>query len=306
MKYFKTKASRMATRYEITPEVFNKVTKHQHPFEQINPDKTIAQYGICPSCLNPIQLIGVAKKVKTMPYGKHTGKDVPGLPPWSLIKYRYCPFSIKGARREINDDEILPEITEDVIELYELLKNNFDRVVYVISKELDIRCTKNFWEAALQQFIKNEAYCYPWLTEANLPYIFVYHGMRHRNVYGQGFLVGSEIYESLKKHKNITFEPFVNTGNYMRLTNKDSYLNLQFRFTGHKQKAVTGEELKESMLFCIDDLLSGTTVKTIYQKKIEFNETYFMNIIKKYGSEGKRQQYLLDIAKRNMPPLQQE
>lgn len=64
MKFFKTKASRISERYEITPKVFDKVTEHRHPYEQINPDKSIAQYGICPSCLNPIQLIGVAKKLK--------------------------------------------------------------------------------------------------------------------------------------------------------------------------------------------------------------------------------------------------
>lgn len=52
---------------------------------------------------------------------------------------------------------------------------------------------------------------------------------------------------------------------------------------------------------CIDDLISG---KTIFQKNINFSENYFMNIVNKAENEDKRQQYLLDIAIENMPPLQ--
>ena len=54
------------------------------------------------------------------------------------------------------------------------------------------------------------------------------------------------------------------------------------------------------MIFCIDDLISE---QTIFQKNINFSENYFMNIVNKSGNEDKRQQYLLDIAIENMPPL---
>lgn len=302
MKYFKTKPSRNAKRYEITPEVFEKVTGHKHPFEQVNLDKKLVQYGICPSCLNPVRLIGLAKEIKVRPYGKHTGKNIPGLPQWRQYKYRYCPFAEHGDRVNINDDELLPEITEDVVELYELLKSQFDRVVYVVSKELDIRCSSVFWEEALKQFIANMAYCYPWLTESNLPYIFAYRGMQHRSLYGQKILVDSDLFNAMKNHKDASFVESQNKkGQYLRLTNKEgAYLNIQCRFTEHRQKAINGEELRESMVFCIDDLPSG---RTIFRKSISFSENYFMNIINKYSDESKRQQVLFDIANRNMPPL---
>lgn len=302
MKYFKTAANRTAPRYEITSETFEKVTEHKYPFEQRNTEQIISQFGICPSCLNPIQLIGISKEIKRTPYGKHTGKNIKGLANWQQIKYEYCPYAAKNDRREINDEELLPEITEDVIELYNLLKNQFDRVVYVISKELDIRCSLIFWKSVLQQYLANTGYCYPWLTEANLPYVFAYIGMRHKNIYGQEFLVGSDLYNTLKKHNYVSFVPLkYNSDKYMRLERKNGFLNLEFRFTGHTQKAINGETLRESMLFCVDDLISGDTV---FQKRIEFSENYFMNIINKSGNENKRQKVLLDISEELMPPLQ--
>ena len=83
MKYFKTQATRAAKRYKITPYEFSETTERKFPFEQINEQGRISQYGICPSCLNPIQLIGVVKEIKGNPYGKHTGKNIKGLPAWN-------------------------------------------------------------------------------------------------------------------------------------------------------------------------------------------------------------------------------
>ncbi len=309
MKYFKTQATRTAPRYEITPKIFDKVTEHKYPFEQININNTLSQYGICPSCLNPIQLIGIAREIKITPYGKHAGKNVPGLPQWNRFKYEYCPFAVKNDRREMDDEERLPEITKDVVELYDLLKNQFDRVVYIISQELDIRCSTKFWENALQQYLANRVYCYPWLTEANLPYIFAYRGITHRNVYGQQIRVGSDLFNALKMHKNVNFKDPKNENSenkdvkYKILTGKNEYLNLEFRFTGHTQKAVSGETLKESMTFCIDDLISGDTV---FQRCVQFSENYFMNIVNNVENENRRQQWLLNIANKYMQPLNME
>ena len=199
MKFFKTKPLYNAPRYEITPAMFEKKTNNKFPFEQISgKNRTISLYGICPSCLNPIQLIGMSAESKIKPYGKHTGKDIIGFPPWKQIKYEYCPFAEPNKHRQIDEEELLPNITKEVIELYNMLKDNFDRAVYVIQKSMDIRCTPNFWEKSLKQYLGNHAYLYPWLTDSNLPYIFAMKGMTHCNIYGQRVKVGSDLYEKLK------------------------------------------------------------------------------------------------------------
>ncbi|MDE6103143.1 MAG: hypothetical protein K2F60_01295, partial [Oscillospiraceae bacterium] len=224
---------------------------------------------------------------------------VKGLPNWRQKNYVYCPFAMPTIKRTPNDEEWLTEIDDDVIALYDMLKEQFDRVVYLLEKELNIRCSKNFWKNVLKQYLTNEAYLYPWLTESNLPYLFVYFGMQHQRLYKQQIRVDSQLYNALKKHSDTIL---INQENgYARHVNrKGTYCELFFRFTDFKQRAVDGETLNEFMKFCIDDRKTG---KTIFQKTITFQETYFINLINNRNNENKRQQWLLDIADELMKPL---
>lgn len=301
MKYFKTKASHSAPRYIITPESFQAHTENKYPFEQKNSSGQLVAYGVCPSCLNPIQLVGIFTRTKVAPYGKHTGKAIEDMPEWNYTKYRYCPYAKEGCKQP-KDDEPPLEIDDGVIELYEMLKAQFDRVVYIIQKELHICCSSKFWENALKQYIVNRAFCYPWLTEANLPYVFAYFGMRQNNCYAQEFEIGTEIYNTLKLYPNVKFERIDNKPNFERLLNngKGNFFKLVFRFTNHRQTAKNGEVLEETIKFCVDDNCSG---RTVFEQEIKFDETRFMNLLNKKGNENKRQRRLLDIAEKCMPPL---
>jgi len=306
MKYFKIEPSRSALRYEITHDNFEEITQNKYPYEQKNAKGGLIQYGLCPFCLNPIQLIGIERKIKCRPYGKHTGINIDGFPKWNQVKYEYCPFSEKRVKRKINDEDRLLEITDDVIELYELLKSEFDRVVYVVSDTLGIQCSRHLWESTLQQFLDDRAYCYPWLTESNLPYIFAYRGLQHKRIWRQRFAVDSKVFKAIKKYPNAIFvNPEDKNGEeikdskYKILLNKNGFLNLRFRFTNHKQVSADGEALKESMLYCIDDADTG---KIVFEQLIEFEETYFLNILNK-ENKNKRQKWLLDIADKLMQPL---
>lgn len=291
MKFFKTEAKRNAERYIINVKSFKARTDSKYPFVQRS-DEELRAYGICPCCLNPIQIIGILKEIKVKPYGKHTGENVNGFPNWNYIKYKYCPFA-SGKCTQPRDDEPPLPIDDSIIDLYELLKTQFDRVIYLVEKELHIRCTPAFWKTGLSIFVNSELYRYPWLTEANLPYVFAYFAMQQSNCIGQSFKRGTEIYKALEKYPNAKFVK-TKFDNYDRLSNDGCFLRLHFRLTDHRYKAVEGETLKESMKFCIDDISQNS--KTIFEQRIEFDETYFMNLINKSDNDGKRQQWLLDIA----------
>ena len=198
------------------------------------------------------------------------------------------------------------KITDEVIEIYNLLKEQFDRVVYVIKKELMIDCSPAFWKAALQQFIDSGGYCYPWLTETNLPYIFAYIGMQHSILLGQKFIVDTDLYDALAEQDDTNFVCIedkngnkLENSKYRRLSHK-GYMKYHFRFTAHKHKATEGAMLKETMDFCIDDMRTNTE---IYKRCISFDENYFMNIVNKTENENNRQKWLLNIANELMPPI---
>ncbi len=92
MKYFKVQALRTALRYDITRESFEEATGNKFPYESRDSDGRISQFGVCPSCLTPIQLIGLVREIKVSSYGKHTGKAIEGVARWNQIKYEYCPY----------------------------------------------------------------------------------------------------------------------------------------------------------------------------------------------------------------------
>lgn len=300
MNKFKTEASKIAERHTIELKNFEKVTKNRYPFVQTNEKGEIKHYGFCPSCLNSVQLIGLSHKIQKNPHGKHTGKDIKGFPPYNKQKYQYCPYAQKSEYKQPNDTELLTDVTDDIRELYDLTRLQFDRIVYIIQKTFNIRFTPKFLEKALQQYIVNKNYLYPWLSEANLPYVFAYKSMQQQRCFHQSFKIGSEVYNALKKYDGLKFTPIENNEEYQKLDFENGkWSDPVFRFYNHKQKAIDGKSLKESFFFCIDD---NKTRKTIFKKEICFDESYFLNLINK-NNENMRQRWLLDIAEKNMPEL---
>lgn len=299
MKYFNVEASRTAQRYEISEQNFSLYTENKPPFEKVQSDGETKYYGICPSCLNPVRLNGLYKCTKRSPYGSHAGKDVDGFPKWDLYKYQHCPFAKSNDKKPINSNA-RGIITEDTVELYNLLKTQFDRVVYIISKDFGIRCSDNFWRSAIKQFCKSEGYCYPWLTDSNLPYMFAFFGLQQQNPYNQRIIAGSDLYNALRKYPRVDFDNSVSEKCPRLINRGNQFVNLCFRLTDHRQRGGEGDELTESIKFCIDDIQS---CKTVFETRIKFSETYFINLINKKGNDDKRQQWLLDIAEECMPPL---
>ena len=278
-----------------------KKLKNQYPnFQKRN--KKINYYAICPSCLNTIQLIGLSHSTKVSPHGKHTGESIQGFAPYNYQSYKFCPYAKHGEYIPPNDNDLLTEVTEDVRELYNLMRLQFDRVIYILQKELQIRFTANFLKNAINQYVDNQFYLYPWLSEANLPYIFAYKAMQQLSCYHQSFKLGSDVYEALKNYYGLEFvQPETadnkKINNYHKLVwIKNTWTKPVFRFHTHKQKAVDGEKLKESLVFCIDD---NNIRRTIYQREIIFDETYFMNLINSEKNQKMRNQRYLDIANEN-------
>ena len=110
------------------------------------------------------------------------------------------------------------------------------------------------------------------------------------------------MYNALKSHDNVNFAKLTlhQNSDYVILTKKNKFIKLQLRFSHHTQKAIKGESLKETMKIYIDDMVSGDV---LYQSKIKFSETYFINMINKKENADKRKQRILDIANELMPDL---
>ena len=77
MRKFKLRTG-VSNPYEINAENFEKLTLKQEPYHKVGKDGVPRDFGVCPACDNPIQLIGLYKKLENTdrPYGKHYSRSL--------------------------------------------------------------------------------------------------------------------------------------------------------------------------------------------------------------------------------------
>ena len=52
--------------YEINAKIFEKLTRKQQLYHNIGKDEVSRDFGVCSTCDNPIQLIGLYKKLENI------------------------------------------------------------------------------------------------------------------------------------------------------------------------------------------------------------------------------------------------
>ena len=97
MKIFKLKVGSSKI-YELNKNIFELQTKQKKPYYTFNNSNEQIQYAVCPACDNPIQIIGLYKKLKNTdkPYGRHCIHSVARLAEYNQQAYDFCPYSKKS------------------------------------------------------------------------------------------------------------------------------------------------------------------------------------------------------------------
>lgn len=283
--------------YLINKNEFELKTGQKQPYYTVDEKGIKRQFAVCPACDNPIQIIGLYKELKNTdkPYGKHYMSDVKGLAYYNEQAYRYCPYSNNKVTVTANSRK--EKLTDLEKSIYYTLRDNFDRVIYFLSKVLDMRISYAKAEEMLYKFVNVEGWMYSWATIANLPYVFA-HLTWSKSLYGQFILVNSDLYRNLKEHKNVRLEKVEGIDDYERLLSApNSYVDIEFCVIVHERKLVD-DQLDETMMMYVTDCITG---ETLYTKQLVIKENRFLNLISKESEY--RNQRLLELAKRLMPDL---
>lgn len=154
MRYYKLKQGIYEYEiFEIEEKSFELNTMMKKPYYQENKNNEMQQYAVCPACDNPIEIIGLYKKIKNTdkPYGKHYPK--------SKQAYEFCPYS--SQKIQITKDHRKKLLTDFERNIYKLMKENFDIVEYVLSKAIDIKITRALAEEMLKTYIASKSWQYP-------------------------------------------------------------------------------------------------------------------------------------------------
>ena len=136
MRKFKLRTG-VSNPYEINAENFEKLTLKQEPYHKVGKDGVPRDFGVCPACDNPIQLIGLYKKLENTdrPYGKHYSRSL-SFAPYNETAYRFCPYSSNS--REVTKESRKKELTDYERNIYNAVRDYFDLAVYIIQQETGI------------------------------------------------------------------------------------------------------------------------------------------------------------------------
>ncbi len=301
MHNFKTKTG-ISRIYEINKEEFELVTAQKKPYYSYNENNELVQYAVCPICDNPIQILGFYKALKNTdkPYGKHLKRSINGLADYNQQAYDFCPYANKN--KNVNRYSRKSHLTDFERNIYNLLRDHFDRVIYVLAKQIDIKISNHLAKQMLITYVKGKGWLYPWSTLNNLPWVFG-HLTWSKPLFGQPILKDSPIYLTiLNKCPAAKFVPYQYNGKYDVLLSKEGmHLDLNYCIIVHN-RSVENKELIETLKFVVSEG-SIENKKEIFVKTLTVDQTYFLNLVNLSKEKSYRNNKLIEIAKEIMPDI---
>lgn len=287
--------------YKINKETFEFVTGQEDPYYSYNEKNELVQYAVCPICDNPIQIIGLYKDLKSTdkPYGKHFKGTINGLANYNQQAYDFCPYANKN--QNVNRHSRKSHLTDFEKSIYYLMRDQFDRVIYVLSKQIDIKISNSLAKRMLITYVNGEGWLYPWSTLNNLPWVFG-HLTWSKPMYGQPILKDSPLYLAILD--NCSAANFVPCNKYggkyeILLSKEEMYLNLNYCIIIHN-RSVENKELTETMELVVSE---GNIKNKIFVKTLTIDQSYFLNLVNLSEEKSYRNEKLLEIAKEIMPDI---
>lgn len=302
MKTFKLRTG-VSKIYNINKDTFEKETNQRAPYYIYGNQNELSQFAVCPACDNPIQIIGLYKRMKDGRecYGKHCLKSIRGLSEYNQQAYDYCPYS--RHRIEVNINSRKELFTDYERKIYNLMREQFDRVIYVLSKSIDVQITLSAARRMLETYVNGRGWMYSWATLNNLPYVFG-HLTWSKKLYGQPILRDSPLYNAiLDKCPSAKFTQYEFHRDYdiLKRIDQGQYFDLNYCIIEHTRNIVNDQNI-ETMLFRVTEG-ERDDAEIIYQKTIEIDEAFFLNLINLPEDRRRRNNNLINIAQELMPPL---
>lgn len=297
MKKFKLRPGLHEEIYEISRSKFEELTRNHEPYTMIEKDGEKKNFAVCPACDNPIQLIGLYKKLENtaQPYGKHYNRDVENLAMHNEQAYRFCPYA--SHKYKVNKAKKRDKLTDFERKIYYSMRENFDLVVEFVKRETGIFISNGLAEEMLYEYLASKGYMYYWAALYNIPWMLLYFTMS-KKCYKMMVKKGSEIHQYLATRKDVKLVRWKDS-DYDVVKNNGRFLDIEYTAIHHNRFIRDDEVVETIQLIIVSDVIDHRINLTI-------NESRFPNYINSKAAQSHRNQKLLDIAKRLMPDLPEE
>lgn len=312
MRKFKLKKESVML-YEITTkEDFEKITNGQYPYVVIGNDGNKRAFGICPACDNPIQIVGLYKRIldnKTRAYGKHYNRDA-AIAKHDEYTYKFCPYAAHTYNS--NKFEKKTKMTDVEIKIYNTLRDNFDSVVYMVEDISGLYISQKTAKEMLKQYVTNECHMYYGSTYYNIPWMLLYtYTLPAIPVFGKIVRKNSFLYTAFSQLPNVKMEKFDAMPSYYKVCNQEGhFIDYMFSVNQHRRRLDTeNDKIIEEMTLTISSKNNISDTNPVGNVKISNNKLYitenlFPDFVKSQKINNNRSNTLLKIAKESMPGIE--
>ncbi|HGJ5898891.1 hypothetical protein [Arsenophonus apicola] len=266
----------------ITRQNIEVYTQRKAPWF-VNEDGEQRYFAVCPSCDNTIQIIRLYDD-QYVPFGKHyLSRRREGLGIYSVEHYESCPYAAKN-RNQQPDKTARRQESPLTQKIKTLLIEQFDRVIYLLEKQLAMRFSQKMARDMLTDYIAARGWQYGGATPQNVPWIFAYFA-RSQPLFGRYFC-SLELQKAIYNHySNALWENNI-------LKSNGGYLSPRFCFLYHHRKVVD-HHLEETITFSVSD----DRQRVIYEKQIPVEGNYFSNLSAMSEKKSKRNWQWVKLAK---------
>lgn len=297
MKRFKLKIG-VSPVFEINRENFERETQGRKQYIQVGKDGERRAFAVCPACDNPIQIIGLYKKIeKTDPYGKHYCRSVENIAYHNNQAYKLCPYASNNytpVSRDIRKDEL----TGFEIDIYNTAREHFDQAVYILQQDTGIYFSEPLLKDLLSYY-SCDGYMYYHATLYNIPWMILYQSHSF-NLYGRLIRKDSELSLFLENDDRFVLTDYNET--YYKVTTT-KWLQSNYWFYDHRRNVVNNEvieTIKAALSVCED---GSEELHIIWETRLIINETRFINLISSKKGNNYRKEKLIQMARSIMPEL---
>ena len=158
----------------LTEENYRRETNRKAPFVQMRGGHP-SYFAVCPACGNPILICNLFKRTdgsrSANPYGRHYSASVPGVADYDETAYMFCPLS-----RNHSDPGNTRRTPTDKAgrELYALMRDQFDRYVYIWEKTTGLHVGRGYARELLSMWRADEGWRYYRASYFNQSFMLFY------------------------------------------------------------------------------------------------------------------------------------
>ena len=273
--------------YPVDLDVFEKITDRKKPWYQgAGSPRNKSQFAVCPSCDNPVQLVGlyINTPEARQPYARHTGKRIDGFPFFDPVRYKTCDHILAKQPRFSKEDK-QPD-SPVARKILKIVKENFDRVIYIIRRDTGVNISRALAEKMLESYLGERGHLYRGATLTNIPWIVAYMS-DSQSLFGQYIASNTELRQAIIKHA-----PKIALSKDDQIRGAEGHFaELDVCFIHHRFSKKDGDIIQTMKM-----RITKGHQQQICEQKITFDLKKFERLLCVPPKQAKRDQALLDLA----------